>query len=171
MNRTRLGRWVRGGAVAAGTCLLVVGLPCTFLVARESAWPWLDRAPAHGWMHFVNDADRPVAWGFRFDGAKEWNWSKPDWFDGEPEPTRWRPEHEVLEILPGLDSWAGETREVRVEYPETSGLPAVSWSFAFEPGMHLRMRTDGSGQLFVSSGEVTWLGNVSFGPERRVAGP
>ncbi|HEX5012006.1 MAG TPA: hypothetical protein VFY71_16595 [Planctomycetota bacterium] len=169
--RKRVQRWLRSGAVAAGTCLLAFGFFCALVAARERAWPWLDRAPSHGWLHCVNDTGGAVAWGLRFDGATEWSWYRPDWFDGEPEPSRWRPEREVLRIVPGCDEWAGQVREVRVEHPGSSDLPAAAWSFAFEPGGHFRLRADRSGQLFVSSGAVTWLGNVSFGPERAVAGP
>lgn len=164
-------RWVRCGAAVAGTCLLAIGLLCSFLVARESAWPWVERAPAFGWLHYVNDSGWAVAWGLHFDGAEKWWWYQPDRFDGEPEPTKWRPEHDVLQIVPGCDSWAGEVREVRVEFPDPSGLPVASWSFALEPGMHRRIRVDRSGQLFVASGEVTWVGSVSFGPEQRIPGP
>ena len=58
---------------------------------------------------------------------------------------------------------------VHVEYPVDSGHPPVSATFAFEPGIHARLRAEEDGDVFIAFGSATWVGYSEFGPEQLVS--
>jgi hypothetical protein len=163
--------WVRFTLAATVACLLGLGLLVAAAIGRESAWPWTDRSPDFGSLHFVNDAGTELAWGWRYEGLPDWNWLTGDWFDGKPKPSKWRSEDELEQALPGFAAWSGRIVLVHVEYPESSGHPAASASFAFRPGIHARLRAEANGQVFVALGSTSWVGYATFASERVVEDP
>jgi hypothetical protein len=157
--------------VTTVACFIGAGLLLIAGIARESAWPWTDRSPEFGSLHFVNESGQPLAWGWRYEGLPDWNWLTGDWFDGRPKPSRWRSEDELEQVLPGFPAWSGRVVEVHVEYPEASGHAAASASFQYQPGIHARLRAQADGQVFVGLGCTSWVGYATFGPERLAGSP
>ncbi len=146
---------------------LVVAVGIGWLHYRESAWPWTDLTPNHGWFHCVNETGMPVAWGWRYRGLNDGlNFVNAGWSEGGPGPDSWQAHAEVNSIIPGVPS----VIEVHIQFPAASGVPEVTTSFELRSGLHVRLRVASDHRAFIAFGSATPIGYAKFDPEVQIGG-